>query len=86
MFAGKTYDEAMDIVANETAEVMYAYLDGEVNAKDFMETAEAGMAWNAAMKIPGLDKKLLWAHVLIRLGRIGLDAALPLPEGTIPTS
>ena len=83
-FAGMTYQAAVDVIAKETVEAVEQMMDGEWNFKDFQETLEAGQAWNAAMKIPGLDKATLLPHVFAKLSQYGVALWKPLPEGTIP--
>lgn len=84
MFEGKTYEEAINEVAKETVELVLALFDGEVNMTDFMALVESGKAWNAAIHIPGIEKKTLLAHVVAVLAGKGVGIALPLPTGTIP--
>ena len=84
MFEGMTYEEAIDDVAKETGDVIEALFDGEVNMTDFMEIVEGGKAWNAALKIPGLTRKQLLAHVFARLPKYGVQVWEPIPEGVIP--
>ncbi len=81
-----TYKDVIDGVTQETIEALDKWFDGEVNTEDFMETMEAGMAWNAALKVPGLTRKQLIAHVVARLPQYAVGELVPLPEGEVPTT
>ena len=85
-FAGMTFEEAVDLVAKETGDVIEAAFDGQINMKDFMELIEGGKAWNAALKIPSITRKQLIAHVFARLPKYGVAVWEPLPEGVIPAT
>jgi len=83
-FVGMSYEEVIEIVAKETGDVIEAAFDGEINTRDFMELVEGGQTWNAALKVPGLTKKALLAHVFARLPKYGIQVWEPLPEGVVP--
>lgn len=84
-----TYDELIDQVVKETADILNAVYDDGFQITDLAEVVQAGQKWTYAWNVfaranTGVTKEHLLLHVVARLPKYVASTLKPLPDGEVP--